>query len=69
MPSAAYMQGVRELATEFGILLILDEVMSGFGRTGKWFALEHYGVVPDLITFAKGVNSGYVPVGGVIISE
>jgi len=69
MPSAAYMQGVRELATEFGILLILDEVMSGFGRTGKWFALEHYGVVPDLITFAKGVNSGYVPVGGVVISE
>lgn len=69
MPSAAYMQGVRELATEFGILLILDEVMSGFGRTGKWFALEHYGVMPDLITFAKGVNSGYVPVGGVIISE
>lgn len=69
MPSAAYVQGVRELANEFGILLILDEVMSGFGRTGKWFALEHYGVVPDLITFAKGVNSGYVPVGGVIISE
>lgn len=69
MPSASYMQGVRELANEFGILLILDEVMSGFGRTGKWFALEHYGVVPDLITFAKGVNSGYVPVGGVVISE
>lgn len=69
MPSAEYMSGVRELATEFGILLILDEVMSGFGRTGKWFAFEHYGVVPDLITFAKGVNSGYVPVGGVIISS
>ncbi|AUA33311.1 aspartate aminotransferase family protein [Pseudomonas sp. SGAir0191] len=69
MPSAEYMQGVRALATEFGIMLILDEVMSGFGRTGKWFALEHYGVVPDLITFAKGVNSGYVPVGGVVISE
>ncbi|WP_462402663.1 aminotransferase class III-fold pyridoxal phosphate-dependent enzyme [Pseudomonas sp. Marseille-QA0332] len=69
MPSAAYIQGVRRLADEFGILLILDEVMSGFGRTGKWFALEHYGVVPDLITFAKGVNSGYVPVGGVVISE
>ncbi|MFJ4344408.1 aspartate aminotransferase family protein [Pseudomonas sp. NPDC089401] len=69
MPSAEYMQGVRALATEFGIMLILDEVMSGFGRTGKWFALEHYAVVPDLITFAKGVNSGYVPVGGVVISE
>ncbi|WP_409319743.1 aspartate aminotransferase family protein [Pseudomonas putida] len=66
---AAYMQGVRELANEFGIMLILDEVMAGFGRTGKWFAFEHYGVVPDLITFAKGVNSGYVPVGGVVISE
>ncbi|MDZ5111308.1 aspartate aminotransferase family protein [Pseudomonas putida] len=66
---AAYMKGVRELANEFGIMLILDEVMAGFGRTGKWFAFEHYGVVPDLITFAKGVNSGYVPVGGVVISE
>ncbi|MDH2076855.1 aspartate aminotransferase family protein [Pseudomonas atacamensis] len=69
LPPAAYMKGVRELANEFGILLILDEVMSGFGRTGKWFALEHYEIIPDLITFAKGVNSGYVPVGGVIISE
>ncbi|MGN8275692.1 aspartate aminotransferase family protein [Pseudomonas sp. SMN5] len=69
LPPAAYMKGVRELANEFGILLILDEVMSGFGRTGKWFALEHYEIIPDLVTFAKGVNSGYVPVGGVIISE
>lgn len=69
LPPAAYMKGVWELANEFGILLILDEVMSGFGRTGKWFALEHYEIIPDLVTFAKGVNSGYVPVGGVIISE
>ena len=50
-------------------MLILDEVMAGFGRTGRWFAFEGYDVVPDLITFAKGVNSGYVPVGGVIISD
>ncbi|PID63706.1 MAG: aspartate aminotransferase family protein [Gammaproteobacteria bacterium] len=65
-----YMQGVRALCDEFGIMMIMDEVMAGFGRTGKWFAFEHYdGVVPDLITFAKGVNSGYVPVGGVVISD
>ncbi len=70
MPPEGYMQGVRELCNEFGIVMIMDEVMSGFGRTGKWFALEHYeGVTPDLITFAKGVNSGYVPVGGVAISK
>ncbi len=70
VPPAGYMQGVRQLCDEFGIMLILDEVMVGFGRTGKWLTLEHYeGVTPDLITFAKGVNSGYVPAGGVIISE
>ena len=50
-------------------MLILDEVMAGFGRTGEWFAFDAYDVVPDLITFAKGVNSGYVPVGGVVISD
>ncbi|VTO20534.1 adenosylmethionine-8-amino-7-oxononanoate aminotransferase [Klebsiella variicola] len=55
--------------TEFGIVLILDEVMAGFGRTGSWFAFEQDGVVPDLVTFAKGVNAGYVPAGGVLISE
>ena len=59
---------MRELADEFDILLILDEVMAGFGRTGRWFAVEGHEVVPDLITFAKGVNSGYVPIGGVLIS-
>ena len=69
VPPAGYMQGVRALADEFGIMLILDEVMAGFGRTGEWFALSHFGVVPDLITFAKGVNSGYVPAGGVLVSE
>ncbi|WP_346796598.1 aspartate aminotransferase family protein [Halomonas sp. Bachu 37] len=69
MPPKAYLQGVRQLADEFGIMLILDEVMAGFGRTGRWFAFEHFDVVPDLIVFAKGVNSGYVPAGGVVISD
>jgi taurine--2-oxoglutarate transaminase len=69
VPPAGYLRGVRELADKYGILLILDEVMSGFGRTGRWFAFEDHDVIPDLITFAKGVNSGYVPVGGVIISD
>jgi len=68
-PPAGYLAGVRELCDRHGILYIADEVMCGFGRTGRWFAFEHYGVTPDLITFAKGVNSGYVPLGGVIVSE
>ncbi|WP_344731631.1 aspartate aminotransferase family protein [Nocardioides fonticola] len=69
MPPPGYLEGVRALCDQHGILLILDEVMAGFGRTGHWFALDAYDVVPDLITFAKGVNSGYVPVGGVVISD
>lgn len=69
VPPEGYMKGVRALADEFGIVLILDEVMAGFGRTGSWFAFEQDGIVPDLITFAKGVNAGYVPAGGVIISD
>lgn len=64
-----YLEGVRELCDRFGIKLIADEVMVGFGRTGKWFSFQHFDVVPDLITFAKGVNSGYVPLGGVIMSD
>ena len=68
VPPPGYLAGVRALADRYGIVLILDEVMAGFGRTGRWFAFQGYDVVPDLITFAKGVNSGYVPVGGVIIS-
>lgn len=68
VPPPGYLRGVRELCDEFGIVLILDEVMAGFGRTGSWFAFERHDVTPDLITFAKGVNSGYVPLGGVIIS-
>ena len=68
-PPPGYLAGVREIATRYGIVLILDEVMAGFGRTGEWFALDAFDVVPDLITFAKGVNSGYVPMGGVVISD
>ncbi|MFK0005277.1 aspartate aminotransferase family protein [Paenarthrobacter sp. NPDC090522] len=68
VPTPEYLQGVRALCDEYGIVMILDEVMAGFGRTGDWFALDAFDVTPDLITFAKGVNSGYVPVGGVIIS-
>ncbi len=69
IPPPGYLEGVRALCDEHGIMLILDEVMAGFGRTGAWFAFDHFGVRPDLITFAKGSNSGYVPVGGVIISD
>ncbi|MFE5837623.1 aspartate aminotransferase family protein [Arthrobacter sp. NPDC056493] len=68
IPTPGYLEGVRALCDEHGIVMILDEVMAGFGRTGDWFALDAFNVTPDLITFAKGVNSGYVPVGGVIIS-
>ncbi|CAL9472168.1 aspartate aminotransferase family protein [Streptomyces sp. enrichment culture] len=68
MPPAGYLAGVRELCDKYGIVFVLDEVMAGFGRTGEWFAADLYDVVPDLLTFAKGVNSGYVPLGGVAIS-
>lgn len=68
VPPAGYLEGVRALCDKYGILYIADEVMAGFGRTGTIFAVEHFNVVPDLITFAKGVNSGYVPLGGVVIS-
>lgn len=69
VPPDGYLQGVRALCDEFGILLVSDEVMCGFGRAGEWFAVDRWGVRPDLLTFAKGVNSGYVPLGGVLISE
>ncbi|MER6301488.1 aspartate aminotransferase family protein [Kitasatospora sp. NPDC001539] len=68
IPPAGYLAGVREICDRYGIVFILDEVMAGFGRTGEWFAADHWGVTPDLLTFAKGVNSGYVPLGGVAIS-
>jgi len=69
VPPPGYLPGVREVADRYGIVLILDEVMAGFARSGEWFAFDAFDVTPDLITFAKGVNSGYVPLGGVIISE
>jgi taurine---2-oxoglutarate transaminase len=69
VPPEGYLAGVRELCNKYGLLLILDEVMSGFGRTGKWFAADHWNVVPDLMTFAKGVNSGYLPLGGVAVGD
>jgi taurine--2-oxoglutarate transaminase len=68
-PPPGYLAGVRELCDRYGIVYIADEVMAGFGRTGRWFAVDHWDVSPDLITFAKGVNSGYVPLGGVVISD
>jgi taurine--2-oxoglutarate transaminase len=68
IPPPGYLAGVRELCDRHGIVLIADEVMAGFGRAGRWFAIEHADVVPDLLTFAKGVNSGYVPMGGVAIN-
>ncbi|WP_067698872.1 aspartate aminotransferase family protein [Nocardia jejuensis] len=68
VPPPGYLAGVRELCDRHGIVFIADEVMAGFGRTGQWFAIQNFDVVPDLITFAKGVNSGYVPLGGVAIS-
>ncbi|HNA49621.1 MAG TPA: aspartate aminotransferase family protein [Mycobacterium sp.] len=69
VPPPGYMAGVREICDRYGIVFIADEVMAGFGRTGEWFAIDHFDVVPDLMTFAKGVTSGYVPLGGVAISE
>jgi len=68
VPPPGYLEGVRALCDKYEIVMILDETMSGFGRTGKWFAYQNWDVQPDLVVFAKGSNSGYVPVGGVIIS-
>jgi taurine--2-oxoglutarate transaminase len=69
VPPDDYWPRVREICTKYGILLISDEVMSGWGRTGKWFAVDNWNVVPDIITTAKGITSGYVPLGAVIVSE
>jgi taurine---2-oxoglutarate transaminase len=65
IPPSGYMQGVRALCDKYGIVMIADEVMSGFGRTGKWFAIEHWDVVPDIMTMAKGLTSAYAPLGAV----
>lgn len=69
VPPPGYLQGIRERCDRHGIVMICDEVMSGFGRCGEWFAFQKWGVQPDLVCFAKGVNSGYVPLGGVVISR
>jgi adenosylmethionine-8-amino-7-oxononanoate aminotransferase len=66
-PPPGYLQGLRELCDESGALLIFDEVITGFGRLGSWFGAQHYGVTPDVITFAKAITSGYLPLGGVIV--
>lgn len=65
IPPEGYMQGVREICDKYGIMMICDEVMSGFGRTGKWFAVDNWKVTPDLMTMAKGLTSGYAPLGAV----
>mgnify|MGYP000492034413 CR=1 FL=1 len=69
VPPAGYLEGIRALCDKYKILWIADEVMSGFGRTGKWFGYQHSAATPDLITFAKGVTSGYIPLGGIVISD
>ena len=69
VPPPGYLKGVRALCDRYNLVMICDEVMAGFGRTGAWFAFQQHDVTPHLITFAKGVNSGYVPLGGVILSD
>src|SRR5947208_4680003 len=68
-PPPGYLQAIREVCDRHGILLICDEVMAGFGRTGRWFACENWDVVPDILTVAKGINSGYVPLGAMVVRE
>lgn len=69
IPPDGYLQGLRELCTKHGIMLICDEIMSGFGRTGEWFGVDNWGVVPDIMTVAKGLTSAYVPLGATIVSD
>ncbi len=69
LPPDEYFPRLQEICREHDILLILDEVITGFGRTGRWFGMEHWGVQPDLVSFAKGVTSGYLPLGGVALSD
>ncbi|MCI2036052.1 MAG: aminotransferase class III-fold pyridoxal phosphate-dependent enzyme, partial [Oscillospiraceae bacterium] len=67
IPPKGYLQGVRRICDEFGIVMVCDEVMAGWGRTGEWFACDNFGVKPDIISFAKGITCGYVPLGGDIV--
>ena len=69
VPPDGYLQSIRETCDRYGIVLIADEVMAGFGRTGKWFGVDNWDVVPDIMTVAKGINSGYVPLGAMIVRE
>ncbi|SMP37724.1 aminotransferase class III-fold pyridoxal phosphate-dependent enzyme [Anoxynatronum buryatiense] len=69
IPPEGYLKGVRDLCDEFGIVMVCDEVMAGWGRTGEWFAVNHWDVKPDIITFAKGSTCGYLPLGGTIVSK
>jgi taurine--2-oxoglutarate transaminase len=69
VPPDGYLRSIREVCDRHGILLILDEVMAGWGRTGRWFACDHWDVVPDIITTAKGINSGYVPLGAMTVRD
>jgi taurine--2-oxoglutarate transaminase len=69
VPPPEYYPRLRQICDRYGVLLICDEVMAGFGRTGKWFAIEHYGVSPDIMTMGKGITSGYVPLGAVAVSD
>jgi taurine--2-oxoglutarate transaminase len=69
VPPDGYLQAIREVCDRHGILLIADEVMAGFGRTGKWFGVDNWNVVPDILTMAKGINSGYVPLGAMIVRK
>lgn len=69
VPPDGYLTGLRELCTRHGIMLICDEIMSGFGRTGKWFAVDHWGVTPDIMTMAKGLTSAYIPLGATVVSD
>src|SRR6059036_3159253 len=68
-PPPGYLRAIREVCDRHGVLLIFDEVMAGFGRTGKWFAVDNWNVVPDIMTVAKGINSGYVPLGAMVVNE
>lgn len=69
VPPLGYLKAIRDVCTRLGVLMIADEVITGFGRTGRWFGVEHEDVVPDMLSFAKGVTSGYIPLGGVLISD
>lgn len=69
IPPEGYLKGIREICDEFNIIMVCDEVMAGWGRTGEWFAVNNWDVEPDLITFAKGATCGYIPLGGVIVSK